>query len=297
MELPLRLADGIAELAQHAPGTARIPADISFSEIRAQTHAVTIPTRLGPVAATVYSPAGGPGGRGVYVNLHGGGFVLRHPEQDDPLCRYLAAHADVTVVNVDYDPAPRLRFPGAVVQARDAAVWAASPERPWDGSRLVVGGQSAGGALAAGLSRLALEEGTPDVSLQVLMYAPLDLTVPARGKRTPGTESLLVRMGPVFDRVYCPDPRRRRHRLASPAANCDTAPLEGIAPALVVTAQKDILRAEGIRYASRLRGAGALVGLLDVAGVGHGFTVLGAPRAVVLPVYQRIATEVVRAVG
>lgn len=297
MELPLCLADRIALLAQRAPGAARIPADISFAEVPARTHRVRVPTRLGPVDATVHQPAGGPGSGGVYVNLHGGGFVLRHPEQDDPLCRYLAAHAGVTVLNIDYGTAPQLRFPGAVAQAHDVAVWAASPDRPWDGSRLVVGGQSAGGALAAGVSRLALEEGGPDISLQVLMYPPLDLTVPSWTKRAPGTEALLVWMGPVFDRAYCPDPRRRRHRLASPASGWDTASLAGIAPGLVVTAQRDILRAEGTRYATRLEVAGALVAHVDVDGVGHGFNILGAPRSVVQPVYDRIVEETRRALS
>lgn len=297
MELPLRLADAVAGLVQRAPGSPRIPTDIAFAEVPAHTHEVTVPTRLGPVAATVYTPEGGAAGAGVHVNLHGGGFVLGHPEQDDPLCRYLAAHAGVTVLNVDYGTAPQLRFPGAVAQAHDVAVWAASPDRPWDGSRLVVGGQSAGGALAAGVSRLALEEGGPDISLQVLMYPPLDLTVPSGAKKAPGTEALLVWMGPVFDRVYCPDPRRRRHRLASPASDWDTASLAGIAPGLVVTAQRDILRAEGTRYAARLEEADALVAHVDVDGVGHGFNILGAPRSVVQPVYDRIVEETCRALA
>src|SRR6202000_3541036 len=94
-----------------------------------------------------------------YVNVHGGGFVVGHPEQDDPWCRYLAAHAKVAVVNTDYVLAPHRRFPVPVEQIHDVLQWASSPDREWDGTRLCVGGQSGGGNLAAGAARLALENG------------------------------------------------------------------------------------------------------------------------------------------
>uniref|UniRef100_UPI0011786CDA alpha/beta hydrolase n=1 Tax=Actinomyces provencensis TaxID=1720198 RepID=UPI0011786CDA len=92
-------------------------------------------------------------------------------------------------------------------------------------------------------------------------------------------------------------PRRRRPRPASPASGWDTASLAGIAPGLVVTAQRDILRAEGTRYATRLEVAGALVAHVDVDGVGHGFNILGAPRSVVQPVCDRIVEETRRALS
>lgn len=288
MAFPLWLADGIASLAQKAPGSSRNSSETDFTEVPAVTEDTTIPTRHGDLPATVYSPPNGSAERGVYLNFHGGGFVMRHPEQDDPLCRYIAAHAHVTVVNVDYTPAPQSRFPGPVEQAYDAAVWAADSERPWDGSRLVLGGQSAGGALAAGASRLALEAGAPSIALQVLMYPPLDLTIPARKKRSAGKEFFLVPMGPIFDTAYCPDAELRSDRLASPAGPADIASLKGIAPALIVTGHKDILREEAIRYAERLEHAGALIEHLDLPGVGHGFNILGAPRDVVVAAYDRI---------
>ncbi|WP_030160577.1 alpha/beta hydrolase [Glycomyces sp. NRRL B-16210] len=297
MAIPRRLADGVARLAQRAPGGPRLAAEIAFTEFPAITEEIMVPTRHGEIRAVRYSPAGDAAGRGVYINLHGGGFVLRHPEQDDAICRYLAANAEVTVLNVDYTPAPQSRYPGPVEQAYDVAVWAAAAERPWDGGKLAIGGQSAGGALAAGAARLALDDGAPDIALQVLMYPPLDLTVPAASKKAPGKETFLVRMGPIFDTVYCPDQSRRRERLVSPAGKEDTAPLTGIAPALVVTAQRDILRDEGARYAARLREAGALVEHLDLPDVGHGFNLLGASRDVVLSVYERIAQATVDAFG
>ena len=292
MAVPRPIADVIARLAQKGPGGSRRPSEVSFAEIPASTEDIRIPTRHGSLPATVYSPPQGMEGRGVYVNLHGGGFILRHPEQDDPLCRYLAAEAEVTVINVDYIPAPQCRFPGPVEQAYDVALWAAEKKRPWDGTRCAIGGQSAGGALAAGAARLALEHGGPELALQMLMYPPLDLSIPAAQKLREGKETFLARMGPIFDVVYCPDATDRRSRLASPAGDHDTAPLDGIAPALIITCGRDILRDEGIRYAERLERAGSLRGHVDLPEVGHGFNLIGATRQTVLPVYERIAEEV-----
>jgi acetyl esterase/lipase len=289
MTIPRWLADTIARLVQKAPGSPRLAPDVAFTEFPALTEEITIPTRHGEVRAIQYQPSEGQANNGVYINLHGGGFVLRHPEQDDAICRYIAANADVTVLNIDYTPAPQLRFPGPVEQAYDVAAWAAAPERPWDGSRLAIGGQSAGGALAAGAARLALEIGAPRISLQVLMYPPLDLTVTAKSKKTAGKETFLARMGPVFDTAYCPDERQRSDQLASPAGRGDRASLTGIAPALLITGGKDILRDEGARYGARLQAVDALIEHLDLPDVGHGFNILGAPREVVLPVYEKIA--------
>ena len=290
--MPLWLADTVAKLMQRLPNNMPARADLSFAEIPVTLRDATIHTRHGAVDAQVYAPSGGAPGKGVYVNFHGGGFVMRHPEQDDALCRYIAANAGVTVVNVDYIPAPQSRFPGPVEQAYDVAVWATSMERPWLGDKLVLGGQSAGGALAAGAARLALERGTPHVSLQVLMYPPLDLTVPAKTKLSEGKETLLARMGPTFDTAYCPDVERRTDRLISPASSADGADLTGISPALIVTAERDILREEEIRYAARLAGVGALREHIDLPDVGHGFNLSDAPREVVEKVYAAIARHV-----
>ena len=175
------IADALAQLMRLMPPSRPAP-ELSFAELPARTVPATIPTRHGEVRAVVYLPAASSEPVPVYVNLHGGGFILRHPEQDDPLCRYLAATAGVAVVNVDYDVAPAHRFPEPIEEAYDAVCWAAGPGRDWDGSRLCVGGQSAGGALAAAVARLALELGGPDLALQVLLYPVLDLVTPARDK-------------------------------------------------------------------------------------------------------------------
>ena len=125
-----------------------------------------------------------------YVNVHGGGFVVGHAEQDDPWCRYLAVRAKTVVINTDYSLAPQQRFPVAVEQIYDVLRWAAAPEREWDGGRLCVGGQSAGGNLSAAAARLSLENAGPHLKLQVLHYPPLDLVTRAKDKTPAAAERL-----------------------------------------------------------------------------------------------------------
>ena len=105
------VADSVARLFAARVDPAPRP-DVRFPEVTGRTTVASIPTRHGATTATVYHPDP-QNGRipPVYVNIHGGGFVVGHPEQDDPWCRYLAAHANVAVVNPDYVLAPHRRFP------------------------------------------------------------------------------------------------------------------------------------------------------------------------------------------
>jgi acetyl esterase/lipase len=178
------------------------------------------------------------------------------------------------VVNVDYVVAPQHPFPAPPHQAYEVVEWVAGhgAEHGWDGSLLTVGGQSAGGALAAAVARQALQKGGPSIALQILHYPPLDLVTHARDKRSVIAKPMLRPwMADVFDTSYVPDPRLRGDPLVSPAHPSDTADLTGIAPALVITPENDLLRAEGTRYAERLRDVGALRDHRDVPGADHGY--------------------------
>jgi acetyl esterase len=204
----------------------------------------------------------------------------------------------VVVLNVDYALAPQHRFPAPPRQAFEVVQWIAShgAEHGWDGSRLSVGGQSAGGGLAAAAARQALEQGGPSIALQVLHYPPLDLAMSARDKRAAVAKPMLRPwMADIFDSAYVPDPRERADRLVSPANPADTADVKGIAPALVITAEFDLLRAEGERYAERLRKAGALVEHHDVPKADHGYDGKDAEKA--RQAYALIARHVRQAAG
>ncbi len=272
-------------------------AAVRFPEVAGRTSEVTIPTRHGPTRATVYHPPAGTTDPPVYVNVHGGGFVVGHPEQDDPWCRYLAANAGVVVINPDYVLAPRHRFPAAVHQIYDVVCWAAGPHGDWDGTRLCVGGQSAGGNLSAAAARLAQENGGPPIALQVLHYAPLDLVTPTRDKPSALGRRAIMKpwMGEVFDTAYTPDSAQRHHHLASPAWGNNADDVAGIAPALVVTAEHDRLRDEARRYAEKLDAAAALAEYYEVADVDHGYNIMSQAADVTRRTYAHIAQHVVRA--
>ncbi|MGW3662477.1 alpha/beta hydrolase fold domain-containing protein [Streptomyces sp. NPDC005141] len=274
-----------------AASHARLP------EFPRRTRELTIPTTVAPARATVYLPESGGPPPPVHVNFHGGGYVLPLTEPDDPLCRCLATSAGVVVVNVDYVVAPQHPFPAPTRQAFEVVRWIAEhdAEQGWDGSRLTIGGQSAGGALAAAVARQALAEGGPAVALQVLHYPPLDLVTSVRDKPAPVPRPVLRPwMGEIFDSSYVPNPRERSDPLVSPAHPSDTGDLNGIAPALLITAEFDLLKPEGERYAERLRKTGALVDHVDVPKADHGYDGTDDDRA--REIYALIARHVRQAV-
>jgi acetyl esterase len=255
-----------------------------------------VPTRFGSTRVTAYRAESNESVLPVYVNLHGGGFVLSITDYDDPICRALAAQSGAVVLNVDYVVAPQHPFPDPPQHVYEVLQWVAAkgPEHGWDGTRLTVGGQSAGGALAAAAARVVLERGEPPIALQVLHYPPLDLTVPASAKHSAIAKPMLRPwMGEVFDTSYVPDPTDRADRLVSPAGVADTADLTGIAPAIVIAAENDILRDEARRYADRLDEVGSLVEYHEVDGADHGYDLKDDERA--RSVYSMIANHIVQA--
>ncbi|MFC9974537.1 alpha/beta hydrolase fold domain-containing protein [Spirillospora sp. NPDC127200] len=223
----------------------------------------------GDLRARLYRPRGS-GPMPVLVYLHGGGWALGDVESYDPVVRALVVAAGVAAVSVDYRRPPEDPFPAAVDDAV-AAVGAVAalargvPELGLDAGRVGVGGDSAGGQIAAAAA-LRLR-GTGAVALQVLVYPALDLrSVPPDPPDPDGLES-----GPSgVERVLAlylggADP-------CLPEASPLLAPdLAGLPPAVVATAEHDRLRPQGQQYARRLRRAGVPVALVDGAGLDHGF--------------------------
>lgn len=253
---------------------------------------IQIPTSVGPMRCDVYRPDPALAGEAppVFVNFHGSGYVVRHPEQDDHICRHLAAEAGCVVLNIDYWTAPQHRFPTAPVQAYEACEWAVKhgAEHGWDGGRLAVGGHSAGGALATGVCRTAREHGVFAPLLQIIDYAPLDLAADPATKHARTRRPLISpRLSRVFTGTYLPDESRRRDPLASPGLATDLA---GLPPALVITAEYDLLRDEGDAYAEALAAAGVPVVHRMVEGVDHFFTHNGPPETV-RPVLDLMAEQ------
>ncbi|MFJ7773048.1 alpha/beta hydrolase [Streptomyces sp. NPDC097107] len=248
--------------------------ELRFADLPARTRTLTVPTDAGPVPCTVYEPQPQPGTQPppVFLNLHGGGYVIGHPEQDDHICRYLAANVGCVVVNADYATAPQHPFPTAPRQAYGVWQWlvANAAAQGWDGRRLAVGGHSAGGALAASVARQARDNGTFAPLLQILDYSPTDLAKDPATKRARTDKALInPRYSNIFNNAYVPRIADRLDPLVSPALAND---LEGLAPALVITAEYDSLRDETDGFARALAAAGVPVTHQVIKGVDHFFT-------------------------
>ncbi|MDL5206005.1 alpha/beta hydrolase [Streptomyces sp. ALI-76-A] len=258
---------------------ARVHEDLRFLDVPKRTESLRVETTAGSVTCTVYRPpttgTATPAPAPVYVNFHGGGFIVARPEQDDHICRYIAATAGCVVINVDYAVAPQRQFPVPVTQAYDVTAWIAEngPANGWDGSRLAVGGHSAGATLTAAVCRLARDRGAFSPRLQIIDSAVLDQLADPSTKLSPIAKPLLSpHLMRVFTAAYVPDPADRAHPLASPGLADDLA---GLPPALVIVAEHDRLRDEGDAYAKALDAAGVPVIHRLFEGVDHYFTHTG----------------------
>jgi acetyl esterase len=227
----------------------------------------------GPLGARLYvprQPSSGSAADPLLIYYHGGGFVVCDLETHDNLCRFLASRAGLRVLSLDYRLAPEHRFPAAhddaVAALRDAA--ARADELGIDPGRIAVGGDSAGGNLAAGVAQATAGNGVGP-AFQLLLYPWLDLSTKRRSCALFGdgfylTEADLdwYRQQYVAEEADVSDPR------CSPLLTPDLA---NLAPAYIAVAGFDPLRDEGEEYAARLHQAGVTVALQRHAGMIHGF--------------------------
>lgn len=209
--------------------------------------------------------------QGLIVYCHGGGWVLGDIDDFTTLAKLVAVRARCAVVMVDYRMAPEHRFPTAVNDAWAALQWAYERREQIVGrdAPLIVAGESAGGNLAAVLALRARDESGPPIALQVLIYPVTDFDPDNTSYLDPENKLLLSREAMLwFWDHYVPDVADRRHPHASPLRADD---LSGLAPALVLTAEHDVLSDEGAAYAAALAEAGVPVDFEQVAGQMHGF--------------------------
>jgi len=249
----------MAELAGPAPQMARV------EEI-----AIDVPD--GAVKLRILVPIEAP--RGVLVYYHGGGWVIGAIDEFDTLARKLAERTSCAVVLVEYRLAPEHRYPAAVDDSYAALEWVgehladiAGEEAP-----LIVAGDSAGGNLAAVMAIRARDRGGPPIALQVLIYPATDADFSRPSHNDPENQLLLTHEGMVwFWDHYLPESARRTEPDASPLHTPD---LSGLPPAVVLTAEYDVLRDEGEAYAERLIQANVPTDLKRYVGQMHGFFVL-----------------------
>jgi acetyl esterase len=224
------------------------------------------------LSARHYAPPETGGPHPLLVYYHGGGFTYGDLDTHDGVCRILCRHGGAHVIAVDYRLAPEHPFPAAVEDARAALDWgfANATRLGADPTRIGVGGDSAGGNLAAVVSGLAARDGGPAPALQLLIYPVTDMTMRHRSRELFADGFLLTDAEMDWfednylgrERTQAGDPR------ASPLVAED---LSGLPPAFVVTAAFDPLRDEGEAYAQALQQAGTPVTLRRFPGFIHGF--------------------------
>ena len=233
-----------------------------------------IPGPDGDVPVRIYTPEG-EGPFPILAWFHGGGWVVGDLESADGSARNLCVGGQCVVVSVDYRLAPETKFPGPAEDCWAATTWAVKNASSFNGdpTRLAVGGDSAGGNLAAAMSLMAADRGGPEIALQLLVYpvTDVDFNTVSYGDNAEGFGLTKATMQWYWD-----------HYLSGgeDAANPYAAPLQakslaGQPPALVITAEYDPLRDEGEAYAKRLQEAGVEATSTRYDGMIHGFFSMG----------------------
>ena len=240
-------------------------------QIHVEVDDLSLPGPAGEIRARHYRPPGG-GTAPLLVFYHGGGWVIGDLDTHDALCRLTCRDGGVHVLSIDYRLAPEHSAPAAVEDAYAAFKWAQehAGELGAIPGRVAVGGDSAGGNLAAVVSQLARDEGGPAPVLQWLIYPRTDFTAQTRSMSLFARGFLLTRRDmDWFHAQYLRgsgvDPTDPR---VSPLL---AESLSGLAPALIAVAGFDPLRDEGEAYAAALRAAGTAVDLRYMGSLTHGF--------------------------
>lgn len=243
-----------------------------------------IPGPMADIPIRIYQPSND-GVHGALVYFHGGGWVIGNIESHDEICRRLCQRAMVCVISVDYRLAPEHRYPAAVEDCASTVVWVAehAHELRIDATRIGVGGDSAGGNLAAAVALMLRDQGGPPLRLQLLIYPVTDAVFETGSYRENAEGFLLSRRAMQwFWDHYVPDPADRTLSYAAPLRAPD---LEGLPPALIQTAEFDPLRDEGEAFAAALRSAGVDVRATRYEGLIHGYfgleDAVGAARTAV----------------
>jgi len=275
---------GAKPLEQHSPAEARAilvgaqtggarvmlaPAEVSQRTISADGRSILL---------TIVRPAGANGVLPAFMFFHGGGWVLGDFPTHERFVRDLVVQSGSVAVFVNYTPSPEARFPVAIEEAYAAMRWVAGhgAEIGVDGSRLAVVGNSVGGNMAAVVSLLAKERQGPALRAQVLFWPVTDAHFETQSYSTFAEGHFLTRaMMRWFWDNYTTRDEERRSIHASPL-QASPEQLAGLPPALIQTAEFDVLRDEGEAYARKLQAAGVEVVALRYAGTIHDFGLLNA---------------------
>ena len=234
-----------------------------------------IPGPVEEIMLRIYRPNGAKKNPPALIYFHGGGWVVGGLDSHDGICRWLCARSGCVLISTDYRMAPEHKFPAAVEDCLATTKWVVSNAAGLgiDVTRVAVGGDSAGGNLAAVVAQLAHQSGGPAIAYQLLIYPATDMTMsePSHQELAQGYRLTKPLMEWFIDH-YLNNDAERTDPKASPMLN-DVS--NGLPPALVITAGFDPLRDEGIGYADKLAAAGVKTTHICYDGMIHGFFGMG----------------------
>jgi acetyl esterase len=252
-----------------AMSTMQVPIPVARVEDR------KVPGPDGTILVRLYTPQGH-GPFPVLMFFHGGGWVIGDLETYDELCRTLTNEANCLVVSVDYRLAPEHKFPSGPEDCYAATQWVAANATRFNGdpSRLALGGDSAGGNIAAVVAQMARDRGNFPVIFQLLLYPMTNLLAETASLRE-NAEGYFLTAKDIewFLKHYLTSEEDKKNPLASPMLASD---LGGLPPALIITAEYDPLRDDGELYGKCLKEAGVPVTMTRYPGMIHGFVSLAA---------------------
>ncbi|WP_256824897.1 alpha/beta hydrolase [Pseudomonas kurunegalensis] len=251
---------------------ASVKVDLSGIEVKERT----IQANGESIRLQVVRPANVKGDLPVFMFFHGGGWVLGDFPTHQRLIRDLVVGSGAVAVYVDYTPSPEAHYPRAINQAYAATRWVAEhgKEIGVDGKRLAVAGNSVGGNMAAVVALKAKEAGTPALRFQLLLWPVTDASFEtASYKQFAEGHFLTTGMMKWFWDNYTTDANARAQIYASPL-RASSEQLKGLPPALVQTAEFDVLRDEGEAYARKLNAAGVTVTSVRYNGMIHDYGLL-----------------------
>ena len=268
-------------LEQLAPKDARAvlsgaQAGVKLTLPKADVSQKTIQVDGKPLDLTIVRPAGVKGTLPVFMFFHGGGWVLGDYPTHERLVRDLVVGSGAVAVFVNYTPSPEAHYPVAINQAYGATKWVAEhgKEINVDGKRLAVAGNSVGGNMAAVVSLMAKDKGTPAIKFQLLLWPVTDANFNTSSYNQYAEGHFLTKnMMKWFWDNYTTDAHQRAEIYASPL-RATTDQLKGLPPALIQTADADVLRDEGEAYGRKLDQAGVPVTAVRYNGMIHDYGLL-----------------------
>ncbi|MFE2149312.1 alpha/beta hydrolase [Streptomyces lavendulae] len=288
-EIPVAEGREAVEGVQSGEGVALPPVDEEWTVVPGG------PT--GEVRTRIVRPRGATGPLPAILYIHGAGWVFGDARTHDRLVRELAVGAHAAVVFPEYDRSPEARYPVAIEQNYAVARWitAQGAAHDLDPARIAVAGDSVGGNMSAALTLMAKERGDVRLLAQVLFYPVTDARFDTASYED-FAEGYFLRRDAMrwFWDQYTTDEAERAQVTASPL-RATTEQLTGLPPALVITAEADVLRDEGEAYAARLREAGVPVTAVRALGTIHDFVMLDALRDTrAARLALRLATDTLR---